>query len=101
MFWPVTRQSEPCNRSTTLRTPGFVGPGLPIKTRAQRRGATSLVVSTAAPGSATERHGVEGQMSTIRMTMAQAIVRFLASQYVSRDGQEQRFFAGMWGIFGH
>jgi len=35
------------------------------------------------------------------MTMAQALVRFLASQYVERDGVEQRFFAGCWGIFGH
>jgi 3D-(3,5/4)-trihydroxycyclohexane-1,2-dione acylhydrolase (decyclizing) len=33
--------------------------------------------------------------------MAQALVRFLASQHVERDGVEQRFFAGMWGIFGH
>src|SRR5437870_7437598 len=33
--------------------------------------------------------------------MAQALLRFLASQYVERDGVEQRFFAGMWGIFGH
>ncbi|MEK6226198.1 MAG: 3D-(3,5/4)-trihydroxycyclohexane-1,2-dione acylhydrolase (decyclizing) [Chloroflexota bacterium] len=33
--------------------------------------------------------------------MAQALVRFLASQCVERDGVEQRFFAGMWGIFGH
>jgi len=33
--------------------------------------------------------------------MAQAIVRFLAQQYVERDGQEQRFIAGMFGIFGH
>jgi 3D-(3,5/4)-trihydroxycyclohexane-1,2-dione acylhydrolase (decyclizing) len=33
--------------------------------------------------------------------MAQALVRFLSSQYVERDGVEQRFFAGMWGIFGH
>ena len=36
-----------------------------------------------------------------RVTMAQALVRFLSSQYVERDGVEQRFFAGMWGIFGH
>ena len=36
-----------------------------------------------------------------RLTMAQALVRFLASQYVERDGTEQRFFAGCWGIFGH
>jgi len=40
-------------------------------------------------------------MDTIRMTTAQAIVRFLARQYVERDGREQRFFAGMFGIFGH
>ena len=33
--------------------------------------------------------------------MAQALVRFLAQQYVERDGVEQRFFAGCWGIFGH
>src|SRR5918911_3769294 len=33
--------------------------------------------------------------------MAQALVRFLASQYVERDGTEQRFFAGCFGIFGH
>ena len=36
-----------------------------------------------------------------RVTMAQALVRFLASQYVERDGVEQRFFVGCWGIFGH
>ena len=36
-----------------------------------------------------------------RLTMAQGLVRFLSSQYVERDGVEQRFFAGMWGIFGH
>src|SRR5437879_6584266 len=36
-----------------------------------------------------------------RLTMAQALVRFLAQQYVERDGVEHRFFAGCWGIFGH
>jgi len=40
-------------------------------------------------------------MSTIRMTMAQAIVRFLSQQYVLHDGTEERFVAGMFGIFGH
>ncbi|MDQ3656487.1 MAG: thiamine pyrophosphate-binding protein, partial [Chloroflexota bacterium] len=40
-------------------------------------------------------------MSTIRLTVAQAIVRYLAVQYTERDGVEQRFFAGMFGIFGH
>ena len=36
-----------------------------------------------------------------RLTMAQALLRFLSSQYVERDGVEQQFFAGVWGIFGH
>ncbi|HEX6971038.1 MAG TPA: thiamine pyrophosphate-binding protein, partial [Limnochordia bacterium] len=40
-------------------------------------------------------------MQRIRMTMAQALVRFLQQQYVARDGKEQRFFAGVFGIFGH
>lgn len=40
-------------------------------------------------------------MNTVRLTMAQALVRFLANQYVERDGTEQRFFAGCFGIFGH
>jgi 3D-(3,5/4)-trihydroxycyclohexane-1,2-dione acylhydrolase (decyclizing) len=43
----------------------------------------------------------EEPMKTVRMTMAQAIVRYLANQYVARDGVEQRFVVGMWGIFGH
>ena len=33
--------------------------------------------------------------------MAQALVRFLANQYVERDGVGGRFFAGCFGIFGH
>ncbi|MEO8369961.1 MAG: 3D-(3,5/4)-trihydroxycyclohexane-1,2-dione acylhydrolase (decyclizing) [Candidatus Solibacter sp.] len=40
-------------------------------------------------------------MQTRRMTMAQALVSFLKNQYVERDGQEHKFFAGMLGIFGH
>ena len=36
-----------------------------------------------------------------RLTMAQALLRFLSSQYVERDEVEQQFFAGVWGIFGH
>jgi 3D-(3,5/4)-trihydroxycyclohexane-1,2-dione acylhydrolase (decyclizing) len=38
---------------------------------------------------------------TTRLTVAQAIVRFLERQYVERDGVETAFFAGCWGIFGH
>jgi len=40
-------------------------------------------------------------MKTVRLTMAQALLRFLAAQHVERDGREHRFFAGCLGIFGH
>ncbi|HEX5503481.1 MAG TPA: 3D-(3,5/4)-trihydroxycyclohexane-1,2-dione acylhydrolase (decyclizing) [Thermomicrobiales bacterium] len=40
-------------------------------------------------------------MDTLRLTTAQALVRFLAAQHVERDGRERRFFAGISGIFGH
>ena len=38
---------------------------------------------------------------TIRLTMAQALVRWMAAQRVEIDGTEQPFFAGVWAIFGH
>ena len=40
-------------------------------------------------------------METRKLTMGQAIVQFLQQQYVERDENEQQFFAGMFGIFGH
>ncbi|HET6752512.1 MAG TPA: 3D-(3,5/4)-trihydroxycyclohexane-1,2-dione acylhydrolase (decyclizing) [Jiangellaceae bacterium] len=40
-------------------------------------------------------------MGTRRLTVAQAVVRFLANQYSERDGVEQRLIAGCFGIFGH
>ena len=40
-------------------------------------------------------------MSTIRLTAAQALVRYLASQYREFDGAEVPLFAGVWAIFGH
>jgi 3D-(3,5/4)-trihydroxycyclohexane-1,2-dione acylhydrolase (decyclizing) len=40
-------------------------------------------------------------MSTVKLTMAQALVRWMAAQRVERDGVERPFFAGVWGIFGH
>ncbi|BBZ76737.1 3D-(3,5/4)-trihydroxycyclohexane-1,2-dione acylhydrolase (decyclizing) [Mycolicibacterium anyangense] len=39
--------------------------------------------------------------ATVRLTVAQATVRFLANQYVERDGVRTKFFAGCLGIFGH
>lgn len=40
-------------------------------------------------------------MRTVRLTMAQALVRFMAAQHTERDGVRQPFFGGMFGIFGH
>jgi 3D-(3,5/4)-trihydroxycyclohexane-1,2-dione acylhydrolase (decyclizing) len=40
-------------------------------------------------------------VKTLKLTMAQALVRFLAVQHVERDGVEHRFIEGCFGIFGH
>jgi 3D-(3,5/4)-trihydroxycyclohexane-1,2-dione acylhydrolase (decyclizing) len=40
-------------------------------------------------------------MATIRLTMAQALARFLAAQRSDVDGGEQPLFAGVFAIFGH
>ncbi len=40
-------------------------------------------------------------MSTIRLTMAQAIARFLAAQKADIDGDILPLFGGVWAIFGH
>ncbi|CAA9317799.1 MAG: Epi-inositol hydrolase, partial [uncultured Friedmanniella sp.] len=38
---------------------------------------------------------------TVRLTVAQAMVRFLSVQHSESDGVEQKLFAGCFGIFGH
>ncbi|MFF8671846.1 3D-(3,5/4)-trihydroxycyclohexane-1,2-dione acylhydrolase (decyclizing) [Streptomyces sp. NPDC015242] len=38
---------------------------------------------------------------TVRLTVAQALVRFLAAQHTERDGARQRLIGATWGIFGH
>jgi 3D-(3,5/4)-trihydroxycyclohexane-1,2-dione acylhydrolase (decyclizing) len=40
-------------------------------------------------------------VATVRLTVAQALVRFLAAQHSERDGQVQRLIPGCFGIFGH
>ncbi len=40
-------------------------------------------------------------MTTVRLTTAQALVRFMAAQFSQRDGVQHRFFEGCFGIFGH
>jgi 3D-(3,5/4)-trihydroxycyclohexane-1,2-dione acylhydrolase (decyclizing) len=39
--------------------------------------------------------------ATTRLTVAQALVRFLAAQYTERDGIRRRLIGATWGIFGH
>ncbi len=40
-------------------------------------------------------------MNTRRLTVAQALVAFLARQYTERDGERHRLISATWGIFGH
>jgi 3D-(3,5/4)-trihydroxycyclohexane-1,2-dione acylhydrolase (decyclizing) len=55
------------------------------------------VVSTA-PKSTEKLAATE---SSVRLTVAQATIRFLANQYIEHDGERTKFFAGCFGIFGH
>ncbi|MBX2880568.1 MAG: 3D-(3,5/4)-trihydroxycyclohexane-1,2-dione acylhydrolase (decyclizing) [Granulosicoccus sp.] len=41
------------------------------------------------------------QHQTVKLTVAQAMVRWLANQYIEIEGQEYRVFGGGFGIFGH
>ena len=40
-------------------------------------------------------------MRTVRLTVAQALVRALAAQWTLVAGERRRVFAGVWAIFGH
>ena len=53
--------------------------------------------------SSPEPHSRKGlsDMSTIRLTAGQALIRYLIAQSVERDGRVHKFFPGIWGIFGH
>jgi 3D-(3,5/4)-trihydroxycyclohexane-1,2-dione acylhydrolase (decyclizing) len=53
------------------------------------------------PSFAGSKAGAGSHTMSIRVTVAQALIRFLAAQHVERDGKTQRFFAGCLGIFGH
>ncbi|MDM8101054.1 MULTISPECIES: 3D-(3,5/4)-trihydroxycyclohexane-1,2-dione acylhydrolase (decyclizing) [Oceanobacillus] len=44
---------------------------------------------------------VEVKPQTIRLTMGQALLKFLDNQYIEFDGEERKFIKGMFGIFGH
>ncbi|MFD5700154.1 3D-(3,5/4)-trihydroxycyclohexane-1,2-dione acylhydrolase (decyclizing) [Streptomyces lasiicapitis] len=42
-----------------------------------------------------------GASGTVRLTTAQALVRFLTRQFTERDGERRRLIGATWGIFGH
>ena len=42
-----------------------------------------------------------GTQETVRLTMGQALIKFLQMQYTEYDGEIQRFIPAIWGIFGH
>src|ERR1700727_85188 len=49
-----------------------------------------------------DNSGREGHsMAMIRLTAAQALVRYLAAQRCEWNGSEHPLFAGVWAIFGH
>src|ERR1700734_3526566 len=48
-----------------------------------------------------DRSGKVCAMTTIRLTAAQAMVRFLSAQRVEIDGRKQRLFEGVFAIFVH
>jgi 3D-(3,5/4)-trihydroxycyclohexane-1,2-dione acylhydrolase (decyclizing) len=55
---------------------------------------------TATPETGASRGASRGSR-VLRLTAGQALLRFLAAQFVARDGVEQQFFGGCFGIFGH
>src|SRR5688572_16995735 len=47
-----------------------------------------------------EASGIE-ERETVRLTVGQAVVKYLARQHSERDGQTRRLISGMFGIMGH
>jgi 3D-(3,5/4)-trihydroxycyclohexane-1,2-dione acylhydrolase (decyclizing) len=61
-----------------------------------------MLDQTAQAGQAAAPAAPVGRRRTERLTVAQALIRFLAAQRVTRDGAEPHpFFGGATGIFGH
>src|SRR5580658_2634502 len=67
------------------------------------RPAPRTAISSIVPPGRFKRQCYQGDtpMATIRLTAAQALVRYLAAQHGELDGAEVPLFAGVWAIFGH
>src|SRR3954452_2641817 len=53
------------------------------------------------PGDGSAAAADGGEEARMRLTVAQALIRFLSVQYSERDGVQQRLIPGCFGIFGH
>src|SRR5690606_19809554 len=74
------------------------GPGLAHLRRPRARlGARHLGTPGGRPTPAAHDDGGEA----VKLTVAQAVVRFLANQYSERDGVQHRLIPRCFGIFGH
>ena len=90
-------RNGPGRSSTTPNTPGCAAPG---KTRTSTHGCPCDHEERDVVSKATAFKTPDAE-PTVRLTVAQATIRFLANQYVERDGERTKFFAGCFGIFGH
>jgi 3D-(3,5/4)-trihydroxycyclohexane-1,2-dione acylhydrolase (decyclizing) len=60
-----------------------------------------MAAPAAKPLAAEQESPPRRQDKTVRLTSAQALVRYLQQQFTERDGRRQRLIAGIFGIFGH
>src|SRR5215469_17413721 len=67
----------------------------------RRSGARLGARTVEEPAGRSPGDNVEHAMTTLRLTVGQAVVRFLAAQRSERDGTEHRLIEGCFGIFGH
>ena len=99
--WHGPAMAAPGTTSTTSTSwPAPVRAGLAdLRRPGPRLGPRDLGVPGRRPPTPAWRDPMTQQ--TVRLTVAQAVVRFLANQWSERDGQRQKLFAGCFGIFGH
>src|SRR5579859_7978299 len=67
----------------------------------RRSGALLGARAVGRPAGRSPGEDLEHGMTTVRLTVGQAIVRFLAAQRSERDGTRHRLIEGCFGIFGH
>ena len=60
-----------------------------------------MAASAERPLAAEREKAARADGRTVRLTTAQAVVRYLQRQFSERDGRRQRLIAGIFGIFGH